>query len=227
MIATSFYGACESALMPALQPFEWRLCGRGVYQKNETDGVSRLAVDPLKGFARFRVLLTFDPADVTQLADSITCDQPPDYERGFLCGPYLTPAGVYRRHGGYACRTRADLQRSLATVVRAIQSVGVQWLQRLRDPQFFAEQADPVAALMCGYAWERAGNNRRARELYQEMWRRLDGALSHLSEKQLDRVEDATKRQYLFIAQRLRIRSDVAIRFAAQVADRRGGPTRS
>lgn len=226
MIAADFYRISEEALSPALQSLDWRLVGRGWYQKDETDGESRVALDPLRGHARFRVLLTFDPTDVQQLADSLF-DRPPDHERGFLCGPYLTPGGVFRRHGGYACRTRANLERSLATVISALQAVGLPWLQRLRNPQYFAEQADPIAALMCGYAWERAGNEQRAQERYREMWRRLDSALSPLSTKQLDRLEASTKRQYLFIAGRLGITDDLVARLAEQMGDRRGGPTRN
>jgi hypothetical protein len=227
MIAADFYRVSESVLAPALLATGWEPSGRGIYRKADAVGVSRFALDPLKRFEHFRVLVTFDPTDIQEVLASLRDPNDGDAATGFLCGPYLTPGGVNSHHRGYACRTTANLEASLAVVVHALETVGVPWLQQLRDPQFLAEQADPTAALVCGYAWERAGNMERATERYREMLRRLDLALGGLTLRQLDRVDGCIKRQYEFIARRLGYDTDLATRYAKAQGEGRGGPTRS
>jgi hypothetical protein len=224
LIPADFYRLSESVLTPALGAMGWESTGRVLYHKRETLGVSRLALDPLKRFDRFRVLLTFDPSDLDALLVSLFADEPA-HDRGFLCGPYLTPGGVAPRHAGYACRTRALLDASLSAVLGALADFGVPWLADLHDPRFLAEHADPVAALTCGYAWERAGDLERAHERYAEMWRRLEGGLAGLSPRALARLPDSVKRQYLFVTGRLGHDNDATRAFTQQLQEAGSGPT--
>lgn len=58
------------------------------------------------------------------------------------------------------------------------------WLATLRDPVVFAREVDPVAALDAAVAHEAAGDLKKAREFYEEMWRRLQIIRGLSTEKQ-------------------------------------------
>jgi hypothetical protein len=148
-------------------------------------------------------------------------DSASDGSVGFLCGPYLTPAGVFRTRKYWPARTRVALDQSLTGVLQAVTSVAEPWLQTLRDPRVLALQADPVAALPCGFAWERAGDHERARDRYDEMWRRLEGALAILSRSHRP-IPEPLRRQYRFVAGRLGRSTELLQRLVMEAT---GGPT--
>ena len=204
MIGADFYRLVTELLEPGLAERGWQVIDRALYSQQCADGVARCALDPGRRFERFRVMIGFDPPDIVALLDSLFGDElSPSNNRGFLTPPYLTPAGVFRRHSGFGCRTRQQMAAAATQVLRAMDAHAQPWLAQLRDPQVFASLADPVAALVTGYAWERAGHPDRAREFYEEMWRRLEGGLVGLTPAKLQRIEVSTKRMYLFVADRL------------------------
>ncbi len=202
MIGVDFDRIEAELLEPLLRARGWERTAPGHYQRSTEAGVARCVVDPDRSFSRFRVMIGLDPPDVVALVAELSPNQSAD-GRGFLCPCYVTPAGVFRRHSGYDCRTKKAMESSIAQVVRAIDLHSASWFERMSDPVFFAQQADPVAALLCGFAWERAGDQERAKVHYEEMWRRLEGAFADLTPTKLRAVEVSTKKMYLFVAERL------------------------
>ena len=200
MLAADFDRLAKEHLGALLASRGWQPSPKSVWIRPERDGEARLALDPSRQCDRFAVLLGWLPADMSALIGALFKDDRRPEGTGFLCGPYLTPGGVFRRPKHWRCRTRADLLASLDDVHRQLLAIGEPWLASLREPLVLAQQADPVAALVAGYAWERAGCPDRARPLYEEMWQRLEGAFA-LGPRSL--VPASAKRQYLFLADRL------------------------
>jgi len=222
MIAAAFDRVVAETLGERLLAAGWKALERSSWIQEDSSGSSRLALDPRRQFSQFRVLLCWDPKDMTALISDLFREELPVESRGFLCGPYLNPARVSRSPHHWPCRRKVELLQSLPEVWEAFKQVGGPWLQGLRDPLTFAQQADPVAALSAGFAWERAGDMERALSSYGEMLRRIESALAIKSRAP---VPASMKRQYLFLCQRLGRMDPLVDRFRLEL-ENMGGTTK-
>lgn len=123
-------------------------------------------------------------------------------DRGFPCGPYLTPVGVQRREKYWPCKNVDVLKKSLDHVISCLIEVGLPWLDSLRDPIVFAENVDPAAVLSAGLANEVAGNHEIAAACYREMYSRLVRVMPTSTERQF---LSEFARPYVFVATKLNI----------------------
>lgn len=221
MIAADFDRVAADILAPRLAPHGWQVQARATWLRSDSDGQARLALNPSRQCERFSVMVGWDPSDMVELMHWLLGDEYDPTSVGFLCGPYLTPAGVFRRPKHWHSRTKADMVRSLEDVYRHVATVAEPWLARLKDPLVLAEAADPVASLLAGYAWERAARLDRARPLYEEMWRRL---LAAFEIKSRTPVPGSMKRQYVFVAGRLGHATSLAEQLRSELGSK-GGPT--
>ncbi|MCM2316401.1 MAG: hypothetical protein NDJ92_14730 [Thermoanaerobaculia bacterium] len=217
MIAANFYSIAETTLTEFFTSHGWSLAARGDFSRQSEDGLFLFSLDPLRGFERFRVLVGFDPLDMIELIKELFGEEVQPNQAGFLCGPYLTPAGVYKHHGGYPCKSRVQLAASLVQVQRAMEQHGFAWLEKLREPAFLAENADPVAVLFHGYAWERAGGHKRAAESYEQLWQQLQEMFASLSAREWKAVQPSMKREYLWVAGRLGRQNELSNRFQSEL----------
>lgn len=64
------------------------------------------------------------------------------------------------------------MERSFGEVKAALQSVGLPWLDRLREPAFYLTQVTPYAEIVRALTAERAGELDVARTAFEEMYRR-------------------------------------------------------
>src|SRR5262245_36611919 len=119
MIAAEFYRRAEGILQPHLSARGWERIERAFLVKREGDGVDRLALDPAKTFRQFAVLVSFEPNDVVALVRELFGGESSEADRGFLCGPYLTAAGVSRLRRQWKCDTRSALEKSMGQVTCA------------------------------------------------------------------------------------------------------------
>lgn len=222
MIAAAFDRVVAETLGERLLAAGWKALARSSWTKQDSSGSSRLAIDPRRQFSQFRVLLCWDPKDMSALVGDLFREELPVESRGFLCGPYLSPARVSRSPHHWPSRTKLDLLQSIPEVWEAFKQVGEPWLEGLRDPLTFAQQADPVAALVAGFAWERAGQMERAHSSYGEMLRRIESALAIKSRAPLPA---SMKRQYLFLCERLGRVDPLVGQFRSEL-ESTGGTTR-
>lgn len=221
MIAAAFDRLVAETLGDRLSAAGWKASGRSKWTRQDRSGCSRLALDPRRQFSHFRVLLCWDPEDMSALITDLFREELPFESRGFLCGPHLSPAGVGREPYDWPSRTKLDLLQSLPEVWEALKVVGEPWLESLRDPLTYARHADPVAALSAGFAWERAGQVEQAHSYYSDTLRRIEIVLGMKSRVP---VRASMKRQYLFLCQRLGRMGPLVDRFTSELATM-GGTT--
>ena len=122
----------------------------------------------------------------------------------------MNESSVSRQRNEWPCKTKQQLLIAPEQVARAVKEVGEPWLIALLGPKILAEQADPVAALVAGFAWERAGEAEKAKERYRNMLGRLDEINRRYP--QLKATESHMK-QYLFLAARLGFENDYSAKY--------------
>jgi hypothetical protein len=192
------YRECDSFIEAALAPRGFRCIHQGEYLRSELEGEDRILVDPDEREMRFAVLLSYYPRymgvieDLTHLGGE---------DRGFPCGPYLSPFRIGRREHSWSFKNPETLKKSLVEVVASFERFGMDWLASLRDPRTFAQAVDPVAALYAAYANEVAGQTEVARQLYRETHRRLIAGMS-LGLSEVEFLSTAGK-EYVFTALKL------------------------
>lgn len=174
MTEAELYRRCDELLGPYLA--NRGFCGAkpGEFLRETEMGSDRILVSRAAGSrakTHFAVFMSYYPNHMKIIEDLIPNDE--DEDRGFPCGPYLTPAGVMRREKYWSYRNAEVLDNNLDHILQCLDKVGLPWLESLRDPVVFAEEIDPVAALPAGYANEIAGNVEKAAESYREMLRRM------------------------------------------------------
>jgi hypothetical protein len=168
------------------------------YRRDLPDGgFDRAAVDVHAGKLRFWVMLSHYPAALRVLEEL----NPSGHELGFPCGPYLTPAGVFRKGGGWSFRNRDEASRSFDLVRLAITDIGLPWLGALRDPAVFLEAVDQHSLLAHALALEAVGDFARARARYSELQGRF---ISMIEENGTDRLvlRDMGK-LFIFVCEKL------------------------
>jgi len=166
------YRRCDEVLRPYFHSQAFKRGESGEYLRSTQSGNDRILVSRgpgSKGKTHFAVGMSYEPDYLKPVYDLVPLE---GEDRGFLCGPYLNPAGVTARPKYWSYKDAASLERSLRHVLQCLEQLGVPWLKSLRDPKVLADNADPVAALPAGLANEIAGNVERAKALYQEMLRR-------------------------------------------------------
>lgn len=169
MITADLLRVVDTVVAPALISEGWHCERPGDYTREEGDGQSRLSLDVRNSGDRFSVLIGYNPSDVLAVYSRI------GVAPGFICGPFLNQTCVTRNPRYWASQSRKQLLISLDQVLVAIRTVGYPWLLSLKDPRTFAENADPNAPLLAGFAWERIGKTERANEFYIKMKRRFVG----------------------------------------------------
>ena len=173
MIQTRTFDAlCHDLLDLPLQKHGFAWSGGGVYSRIAADGDDTIGLDFRPSRSRFCIMIGFCPKEF-RILDELHPDlRTPN--RGFLCRPYLNPEGTSWHQRWLRANDKPSAANSLQQVLPWIQSAGLSWLAALRDPKFYAEQSDPVAALSSGLAHELAGNTEIARARYKEMNRRFE-----------------------------------------------------
>lgn len=201
--ASKFYSEVEAAIGSSLEPNGFARTAPGEYRREGAEGEDVVAVDPDLRRGRFSLALCFYPA-WTAVIDMLST---PSAQRGFPCGPYLSPVGVGRREYFWPCKPGATLERSVASVKSALLQRGLPWLTDLRDPRNYAASVDPVAALYAAIAFEKAGDDSAARSFYQEVHRRMLGVLDRGGAD--EEFLRSAGRKYLFVARKLGIEDEV------------------
>ncbi len=223
MLAKDFYSISDESLSPGLEQSGWSRTDTCTYANQSPNGLKKLSLDPRRNFERFSVLISFEPTDISAFIRDVISEATYDRAKsGFLCGPYLNQVSVGRRRSEWPCKTKQQLLASLERVAKAVKEVGEPWLTSLMDAKTLAEQADPVAALVAGFAWERAGDMEKAAERYREMKRRFDEV-----QKRYPRLKpsEGQMKQYLFLASRLSFENEhtakyrIALALAANESD--------
>ncbi len=173
MTESELYKRADEVLGPVLTVKGFQIANPGEYLRRLSGGEERIGVSigpPSKARTHFAVFMSYYP-DYLSITEELVDYQGED--RGFPCGPYLTPVGATRRPKYWSYKNPEVLTRSLSHVVQCLEQAGLPWLESLRDPKVFAANIDPVAALPAAVAHEAAGNLEQARNAYQEMLRRL------------------------------------------------------
>jgi hypothetical protein len=195
------YRRCDERLLPLLEPVGFTKKQPGEYVRESEEGWDRILVShgpSAKKRTHFCVGVEFRPSVMKTLDELIDLG---GEDEGFLVGPYLNPVSVTQRPKYWGYRTEEALEKSLRHVVECLQNAGLPWLESLRDPQTYAENVDPVAALGAALAWEAAGNLQKAREAYQEMFRRYRGVIEQRGERLL--LESSHAKAYVFVTAKL------------------------
>lgn len=173
MTPEELYMRCDEQLLTLLGSAGFTKRQPGEYVRETEEGTDRILISHgpgAKKHTHFCIGVGFRPACMEVMKELIALEQE---DEGFLVGPYLNPVSVTSRPKYWGYRTHAALDRSLGHAVECLESVGLPWLESLRDAKTFAENVDPVAALPAGIANEVAGNTARALEFYGEMNRRI------------------------------------------------------
>lgn len=206
MTEAELYRRADEVLGPYLAAKGFRGAEPGEYLRRTEKGSDRILVsrDPgNKAKAHFLVGMSYYP-DYLGIVEELVPLEGED--RGFLCGPYLTPAGVVRREKYWSCKDGDVLEKNLGHVLQCLDQVGLPWLESLRDPRVFADNIDPVAALPAGFANEAAGNIEKAIASYEEMLRRMRLVL----ESNVDEAYMVKRigRSFVFVAKKLGVEKE-------------------
>lgn len=195
----------------------WTGVGPGSFIRNDVGGFDKLAFDPGRGFENFAVLISYQPSDLTDFMEALQGQPYDPVSSGFICGPYLSLGKVGPRRHTWPCRTQEQLLSSLERVVTALAQMGEPWLASLRDPQVLAQQTDPIAAAIAGYAWERAGHLQNAHACYLDWLQRLEDG-QELLQRQRKNLPPQRMQEYLFLAQKMGLNNELTARFQAVLA---------
>ena len=168
--------------------------GPGTYERRGTDGTDRIVIDPLKG-QTFQVLLSYFP----QYLDVLRTLAPKEETQGFPVGPYLSPHTVSSRSRSWSFKTAAAMERSIGEVRVALGVVGIPWLARLREPNFYLSQVTPYAEIVRALSAERAGELDIARAALEEMYRRY----KMIHEQSPHRMPEHMAKGFIFVAEKL------------------------
>ena len=180
----------------------------GEYKRFEPAGNDRIQVDPDGRRHEFSVMLSFYPQAMEPVF-SLSPDKP---DKGFPCGPYLTPKIVSQRRRAWSYGSAPKLESSLDAIVKALDEVGLPWLERLCDTQVFASEIDKHAVLPAALALELAGDRAAARALYEEMYRRLRGVIE--SEGTDENVFRERGRVFIFVCSKLGVEAERVERYS-------------
>jgi len=167
----------------------------GEYRREQPDGTDRVLVDADDRKKKFSVLLAYYPHALAILDDFIEGE-----DRGFPCGPFLTPVAVTRRKHSWSYQPKKKFDQSLREVQLALETVGLPWLARLRDPNAYVAEIDPDALFDQGLANEWVGDQARARTAYLQLFERFQEMLSFASE---ELVMKEVGKQFIFVAAKL------------------------
>lgn len=173
MTEADLYRRSDEVLGPYLAAKGFGGAQPGEYLRRLGQGTDRILVSrgpARKAAAHFAVFVSYYP-DYMGIIDELVPLNGED--RGFPCGPYLTPVGVMRREKYWSYKNSDVLSQSLDHVLECLDQVGLPWLESLQNPNVFADCVDPNAALYAGVANEVAGKIERAAALYREMYGRL------------------------------------------------------
>ena len=213
MRGPQFDRIAETYLLDRLAPAGWEKAGKSLFVRRDVDGLDKLALDPSRGFEKFAVLISYEPADVSTFLETLQPDEPRDPATGgFLCGPYLSLCQIGLRRHTWPSATPDRLLASLERVQTAFFEQGRPWLDRLRDPQALAANVDSNAAAVAGYAWERAGDLAKAQAFYLEWLDRLRGGQDVLGARN---PPTRHMHEYLFLAARIGLSDELTARYQA------------
>lgn len=174
MTENELYNEADKFLGPYLVEHGFRISQPGEYIRTTVSGSDRILVSRgpgNKAKTHFAVWMSYYPTYLLQIDEIAPLGE--EEERGFPCGPYLSPVGVLRRQKFWSYKNASVLTASLNHVLQCLRQVGLVWLESLRAPQKFADEVDPLAVLPAGLANEIAGNTEKARVFYNEVLRRL------------------------------------------------------
>lgn len=173
MTESQLYQQSDQTLGVLLVAKGFRIAKPGEYLRRVAGGEDRVLVSkgpPSKAQTHFAVYMSYYPDYLAILNDLIDLQ---GEDRGFPCGPYLTPVGATRRPKYWSFQNPEVLAKSLKHVVQCMEEAGLPWLESLRDPRVFSANVDPVAAFDTAVANEAAGNFEQARAAYENTMRRL------------------------------------------------------
>jgi hypothetical protein len=196
--ASIIYAAADALLLSELAASGFTRVEAGSYRRQLDCGIDRIVVDADVSKQRFSILISHYPAAMNCIEQLVDCEAA---DRGFPVGPFLSAVGVRRRECFWPSKSEQVLRVSVLRVLDALQKVGIPWLEKLRDPSFFADEVDPVGALYAAFANERAGRLDAARSLYLEMRRRLAPAFH--GKTPTGKVLQELGRQYVFVEEKL------------------------
>ncbi len=204
MTPDELFRYADQKLGPALSAEGFSVGQNGEFVRESSEGLDRVLLDTDSRKAKFYVGLSFYPAEMEVLTDFLGGE-----DRGFPCGPYLTPAGV--RRGKYRWSYQPQhLESSMKKVEELLQSVGLPWLRQLRNPEFFAAEVDPEALFDAGLAHERAGHHAKAGEIYLRLFDRFREMLSYAGD---DLVMRESGKRFIFVAEKLGVEPERVRRF--------------
>lgn len=183
MTESQLYQYADQVLGPLLIARGFRIAQPGEYLRHAPAGEDRILVSngpPSKAETHFAVYMSYYPDYLAPVHELIDLQ---GEDRGFPCGPYLTPVGASRNPKYWSYKSTEVLTKSLQHAAQCLEQAGLFWLESLRDPKIFAANVDPVAALPAAIAHEVAGNIEAARLSYQDMFDRLQASIERFGEK--------------------------------------------
>jgi hypothetical protein len=172
MIQTkTFDTLCHEVLDAALEHHGFASCGQGAYARAALDGEDTIGLDFRPSRGRFCAMVGYSPKEF-QVIEELRSENE-TVTPGFLCRPYLNPRGTSWHPRWLVANDKESTRNSLLQALPWVEGAGLNFLAQLRDPRFYAETSDPVAAIPSGFAHELCGNTEIARERYSEMYRRF------------------------------------------------------
>ena len=151
----------------------------------------------------FGVVLSYEPDYLLHFIDEVYQLGAGNPSKGAVCPFYLTPIIMTRHEKFWPCHDASALQKTLALILPAFESVGVPWLMTLRDRRTFAESVDPVAASSAAVAFEACGDFAKARAFWTEVKRREIGILEQIYKGRIEKLDLLGARLLVYSLQKL------------------------
>jgi len=211
MTETELYRNFDDHLGSSLRGYGFTREEPGGYWRDSVEGRDRLLVDPVPRKPQFAVLLSFYPAYMGCITERL---RETGEDLGFPVGPYLTPSGVSGRARAWSYKSPQHLPEVFDEVSRLIETVGLPWLAKLRDREFFANSVDRQALLDAAYANECAGNPNSAEEFYHAIMARYATIMEKLSSNSMS---DFMKKEFIFVSLKLGVEHEKRTIFQRQV----------
>lgn len=176
------------------------------FRKIYDDGFERVAIDFDSRKSNFSIMLSFYPNEIIDVLSMYKTDK--EEGEGFICGPYLNPVNVTRHQKYWPIIKKKNIAyAALLDAKESLFTIGFDWLKRLRDPLFFAENVYPSLYLVKGSAYERVPDIDKAMSQYRRSYDEYIGYIKEFGVDDDFLSDDA--QAFLFVADKLNINSNL------------------
>jgi hypothetical protein len=161
--------------------------------------------------------------DRTRTSASIEVSYSPDYMKfiyemygiperesgGRLVPCFLTPGTpgtVASNHRPWKFDNEEKVFRAFEQIRKALEQIGLPWLEKMHSPEFYASKTDQVAAFSSAVAFDAAGDYVKARELYKLKRQAHEQCLTIGNPKRAERFfteQSRNGKEFVFVAHKL------------------------